>query len=187
MTINPQSDWIEGFAKLPKVPDSSWADNMANKVDSFVTSKVALTGLTGSVTFTFNKSVFASMLRALSPVTSSAAGTLSFANAWGAAITASSIVVLPGAYLISPSPPTLFSVIISSLIDPPSIALAVQFLATTLASAVPVPDANSSIFGPTFRSAFLMCTATVTGLNSLPIPPAGPGPQPLVAPLLPFY
>jgi len=132
--------------------------------------------------FTFNVATFSTMLSALAPVPTAAAGILGFANAWEAALLASTAIMGPGSALVPPSPATIFSVVILTVIDPASIALGKAKL-LELATAPPETDANDSLFPEKFRDATLLLTITVTGLNS--IPPIV-GPLPLTAPMVPL-
>ena len=186
MAMDQESDWTKAFADLKPDKTPAWAAAMADAVDARVTGKVELSGLIGKPTFTFNKAVFAAQLMALKPVPDAVAGMTGFANAWATAMTASTMVVTPGSALGAPSPATLWSVIFTSLIDASSVQLAKTLLISTLPTIPLVKDATQSKFGATFRKAFLMCSASVTGLNTLPPPPAGPGPLPLPGITLPF-
>jgi hypothetical protein len=186
MPIDPEQVWIDAFAALAPQKGPMWAQPMADAVDARVTGKVALNGLTGSVTFTFNKAVFMAQLMALTPTPDAAAGMMGFANAWGAAMLASTLVVAPGSFFPAPAPATLWSVVFATVIDGASIETAKQALVAELMAVAPAKDAKESKFPPAFRNAFLKCTASVNGLNSLPPPTAGPGPLPFSAPFVPL-
>ena len=183
MAMPPVNDWIDGFAGLTPAGIPDWATNMADLVDSLVTGKVALMGLTGSVTFTFNKAAFMAALLTISIAPSAAIGAQNFATAWQMGMLASTIVVAPGAFIGVSTPPTLFSVVASSILDPVGIVAGKAILSSNLATALPVSDAQLSVIGPSFFAAFSLCSSTVTGMNSVS-PPIGP--LPLTAPLLLF-
>jgi hypothetical protein len=183
MPIDPEDKFKKAIAGLKPESTPQWAKKMADAVDGLVTNKAQLTGITGSITFTFNKAIFMTQLMALTftplaPVAAQAIGL-----AWGTAMLASTIIVAPGASLGAPTPATTWSVVIASLIDPPTITVAQTGLIATLAVMQAVKKAEDSALGPALYKAFTQCTATVTGLNSLP-PPAGP--LPLLSPLTPF-
>lgn len=186
MPIDPEQQWTDAFANLATDKSPNWAMAFASAVDERVTGKAQLTGILGSVTFTFNKALFATQLMSLSPSPVAPAAMMGFANAWATAMSASQMVVAPGSAFGAPAPPTLWSVIFTSMLDAPMIQSGKAFLASTLSALPPAKNAKDSKFGATFRSAFLMCTASITGLNSLPIPPAGPGPLPFAAPFTPL-
>lgn len=183
MPIDPEALWKQRFKGLQTDGSgASWADKMADAVDQGVTGKLQVSGLTGSVTFTFKKDIFANMLKLAVPSPSPFSGAQAIATAFQVACLSSTIVVAPGAFVGAPTPPTTFSVVISSLLDPPGIAAGYSIVFGTLTTMSAVPDAAEGIVGPAIRKGFTMLTVTVTGLNSVP-PPVGP--QPLVAPLLP--
>lgn len=186
MPIDPESGFKSAISELKPVSTPLWTKDLASKIDGLVTMKAGLGVITGTCSFTFNKALFMSGLMPLAatPVAASAAQIIG--QAWGNAMLVSTMVVAPGAFMGSPAPATLFSVIISSLIDPPSVMAAQTALIATLVAMQGVEKPNDSKIGPAIRTAFISCTATVTGLNSLPPPPAGPGPLPLTAPMCPF-
>ena len=181
MAVDPLATWKSTLAALPKVSDSSWADNFAawyaGRIVGITTSPSAF--VPTGFTFTFARSLFASNLRALGPTVSAVAGITAFANAWLAAMQASVAVVAPGSFKPPTTPKTLFSSIVSTMIDPASTTAARAKL-IELVTAPAVDDANNSQFPVKFRDATLLLTITVTGLDSEPPPSAGPGPQPLV-------
>ena len=183
MPISPVSSFKSAIAGLK--PDSTpmWAKALADAVDGLVTNKAGLGGtVTGSFTFTFNKALFMSGIMAASatPVTPIAAQAIG--AAWGNAMLASTMVTA-SAFVGSPALPTLFSVIISTAIDPPSVAAAQSALIATLSAMQSVKIAQDSPIAPALHTAFMSCTATITGLNSVPAPA---GPLPLVAAMTPF-
>lgn len=156
---------------------------MASAIASLVNNLVTLTTVTGATQFTFQQAIFAAQLASIPPGPVAAVQAQLFANAWASAVQASILVVAPGAYFGAPAPPTLFSVVAATIIDPPSVIAASSFLALQLAAAAPVAVGIQNTYGSAIHDAFLKLTATVTGINSVS-PPAGP--QPLIVPLSPF-
>jgi hypothetical protein len=183
--IDPESAWIDHVNKLPpsKVAPAA-LQKLADAVDTGVSNKAELQGIVGTFAFTFNKAVFYASLQALVPTADPASGPASFASAWGQALMASIMVVPPGNSVGPASPPTTFSVVASTLIDPASLTLAQTYLQGQLvkAGANPVKMAEDGLIGPAIRQAFLKVTFSIIGLNSVS-PPAGP--LPLLAPMNP--
>ena len=184
MALEPVGTWKSTLAALPPVADSSWATAFASwyaarilpiEPDSSVFVAVGFL-------FTFNAAIFQAQLLTLAPTTDPADGALSFANAWEASLLASVALVAPGSALLPPTPPTIFSVVTTTIIDPTSIA-AGKAKILELASAPPVADANNSQFPIKFREATALLSITVSGLNSIPLPGS---PTPLVAPFVPL-
>lgn len=132
--------------------------------------------------FNFALPIFQSQLLALTPVTTPIEGIKKFADAWEAAMLATVVVVAPGSFIPPTSPPTLFSVVLTTLIDPPSIQLG-KLKILELVASPPASSAPDSKFADKFFEATSLLTITVTGLDSTP-PPAGP--LPLTAPLVPL-
>lgn len=174
MAIDPLSTWKSTLAALPKVADTSWAANFAawyaGRIVAITTDPASLVP-TGFV-FTFNQALFASQLIALTPVNDALSGITGFANAWEAAILATTVVVAPGTFQPPTSPATLFSVIATTVIVPASIA-AGKAKIIELASSPPVADVNDSEFPLKFREATLLLKINVTGTNSV-TPTPGP-------------
>jgi hypothetical protein len=181
MSLEPLSVWKSTLAALPPtagawyIPFASWYAARILPISPDPGVFVAAGFL-----FTFNVSVFQTQLSLLTPVNNALAGITGFANAWEAAILASTVVVSPGSALVPPTPATTFSAVATSLIDTTSIALGKAKL-LELVSAPQVPDANDSEFPEKFREATLLLTMTVTGINSIV-----PVPTPLTAPFVPF-
>src|SRR5690606_16770869 len=115
--------------------------------------------------FPFPIPLFASQLQSLPPTPSALAGILGFATAWETAILATPIVVGPGSSVGSPSPPTTFSVVASTILTPASIA-AGKAKILELVTAPAVADATQSEFPVKFREATLLLKFTSTGLDS---------------------
>lgn len=185
--IDSLDKWKDTFNALPKVGDSSWTDNFANWYkDRIVTIEPDASKLTAvGFVFKFDADIFSAALKALTPTLSAVEGISKMADAW---LSAMSLVIYPatlsvsaGSFIGSASPPTLFSAIISVLLDPPSILAAKVKLLELITS--PRTSGNDSKFPELFREATLLLSITVTGLNSVP-PPTGP--LPLVAALVPL-
>lgn len=175
MTMDALPVWISTFAALPVTADSSWAHNFAVWADGRVTNKMSLPGIGGAgLTFTFNKSVFEAQLVSLSSTDDATAGISAFADAWEAAIVASTAAVAAGSYIGSPSSSTTWSVVNSTVIDPPSIAAGKSKI-MELVNAPKVGTAEESEFPVKFRAAFSLLTITTSGLDS-----DGDGPYPLI-------
>lgn len=177
--IDPLAVWKSSLAALPKTANNSWAPNFAtwyaDRISGIEPLFIALDASAG-FTFTFAKQVFETALLNLGPAASAVAGLTAFANAWQSAMLASTVVVLPGAFIPPSTPPTTFSSIIPPVVlDAPGI-VAGKAKIIELASAPVVSDPNDSQFPVKFREATLELTITVTGLNS-----AAPTPQPLIA------
>lgn len=186
MPMDPEPKWKEALGSIPPSSGIQWAMKMADAVDGLCTGKAQLSGITGSVSFTFNKAIFAAQLLSVAPSPTTAIAAQVMANCWSTAMMASMIVVAPGSSFGSPALPTLWSVVILSMLDIPSIMLAKVALGVELTVLQVVQKEKESPLGPAFRNAFLKCTATVSGLNSLLPPPAGPGPLPLIVPMVPL-
>lgn len=183
--LDPADTWAKKFKDLKPVADPSWSMTLATTVGSLVTGKLEIATIMGSpATFNFMVPTFAGALASLAPVQTAPEGAKGFADAWEAAINSSIMLVLPGAYVGAPAPPTLYSVVFSTIVDPPSVALAKVGLISALVAIKPSEDAAKD-FASAFRNAFLALTWTTQGLNSLPPPPAGPGPLPFPNPMAP--
>ena len=184
MAVDPLQTWKDELEALPPKADPSWAPQFAkwyaDRIVSIETDPSAL--VASGFTFTFNEALFAAGLTVLPPTLDQASGILGFATAWEAALLASLVVVGPGSFIPPSTPATLFSVVITSLVDVPSISLG-KLKLLELVTAPPTADAQASEFPEKFRDATLLLTMTVTGTNSV-VPPGGP--NPLVAPLIPL-
>ena len=179
MAIDPLSVWKSTLAELPAVADNSWSETFAgwyhSRILSIETNPSQL--IPSGFVFNFQESVFAAQLSSLTPVDNSLAGITGFANAWEAALLASTAVLAPGSAIPPPTPKTIFSLINSTVIDPSSIA-AGKAKILELVTAPAVSDTQNSEFPEKFRDATLLLTITTQGLDSQ-TPPDGP--QPLMA------
>lgn len=168
MAIAALSAWKDDFPDaLPPVADDSWKSNLALYIADHV-ADLKISGVFASPdvnagSFTWNVSAFQSALSGNSAAV--------LANAWEAAMLASTIVVLPGAFVGSDSPATKFSVVASAIFDPSSIA-AGKTIVLSLAGAPATANASESLFPVKMRDAFLALTVTVTGTNSVVPTPA---------------
>lgn len=172
--LDPANVWLDEFENLPAVLDTSWATNLADLIDNLTTNKLEITGITPSATFTFAKPVFEA---ALLPIVAGPPPVpqQQIAAAWQTAMTASTMLIASGASIGAPSPATTFSAPPLTLIEPASVTAAATALQVALLAAVPVEDPQDSTVPLAFRTAFISCLATATGLNSIS-PPAGPTP-----------
>lgn len=187
MAIKVLQDWKDSLENLPKVANNSWAANFANwyadMIAAITTDPAALVP-TGFV-FTFNKPIFEAQLLALTPKDNALAGITGFADAWNAALTASTVVVAPASFKPPTSTTTLFSLVTTTTIVPASIA-AGKAKILELVSAPPVASAQDSQFPIKFRDATLLLKIKVVGKDSQPPPNAGPGPQDLTVDNIPL-
>jgi hypothetical protein len=183
MPMDPLSKWSDTLGNLAPSSTPIWALNLANAVDGLCSGKAGIAGVTGTVKFTFNKPIFIVQLMAMAATPFQPIAAQGIAMAWQTAMLASIMVVAPGSYLGAPTPATTWSVVFSSLIDPPSVMAATSVMIATISAAQAVGVGSQSIMGPALFAGFSTSTVTVTGLNAVPSPA---GPLPLVAPLLPL-
>lgn len=183
MPMDPLSKWSDTLGNIAPSSTPIWALNLANEVDGLCSGKAGIAGITGSVTFTFNKAIFILQLMAMAATPLQPIAAQGIAMAWQTAMLASIVIVAPGASLGPPTPPTTWSVVITSLIDPPSVMAATTIMIATISAAQAVGIGSQSIMGPALYAGFAASTVTVTGTNSVS-PPSGP--LPLIAPLLPL-
>ena len=187
MPIDPESSWIDTVNNIePVTAPPAGVKNIVDAIDAAVSSKAGLQGLVGSPPqFTFQKAIMLAQMLALAPSPDPVIPATLISQAWLAAATASIMIVSPGTAVGAAAPPTMFSVVIATIVDPPSLVLAQTALMADLISVMstPVDDYKDSDFGPAFRRAFLSLTYTVTGLDSTPTPA---GPLPLIAAALPM-
>ncbi len=176
--LEPLNVWKETFARVSPSANESWARALSSWADERSTGKLQLATVMGSVQFTFQKGIFLSELQRLAPVSNAQQGALGFANAWEKALMSSQLLVLPGSFLGAPTPATTWSVV-TSLIDASSVAAGKAHLVSRLTAAPPVAETPNAIFADAFHGAFFLLTATVTGMNCLPIP------TPLLSPVTP--
>lgn len=175
--LDPVATWESTFNALPKVNDTSWAENFAEAVSSLTTGKLEISGIkTIPASFTFNKPIFKAQLLPLLPVDSPVLGANHFADAWATAMLSSTMSVSSGASVGLPATPGNTFASASCTIDPPTTAKA--GLVAAITSIVPTTTANA--FAKAFRDAFLALTCSTTGMNTVT-----PTPSPLADPLDP--
>lgn len=183
MAMDPLPQWVQAIAAI-KPDKTSLASKLGDAIDQRVTGKLQLAMVMGPpAQFTWAKATFVQLIENLPASPVLPAGLMAIANAWEASMMASTLVVSPGAYVGSPAPPTLFSVVISSIIMPPSIEAGKAVLQAQLMSAAPIPDPNASPLGPALFSAFSTLIGMVVGLNSVS-PPTGPEPLSIPSPVI---
>lgn len=184
--IEELQTWKDELENLPKVADTSWAANFAgwyaDMIAGIEPDTTALTAVGWS--FTFQEAIFVTNLMLLGATLDPASGILGFADAWLAAMQASIAVTAPGTDILPSAPPaTVFSVVTTTTIDPPSMAAA-KLKLLELVSAPVAEDAQDSEFPIKFREATLLLTITIVGLDSTP--PGSGGPLPLTAAAIPL-
>ena len=128
MSLEALSIWQSTFeTDIPPVADASWPDSFTDwYADRFDSPNLSLPGLTIASPPTpvvFGKSSFKTIFSTLAPGLSQSAAMNIVANAWEAGLLASTIGVVAGDSVGTPSPATTWSSVTSSLIDPASIAL----------------------------------------------------------------
>lgn len=178
MAMDPLPTWKQEIKNI-KPDKSNLTDKLADVIDQRVTGKLATSLIQGPpVQFTWQKSIFASLIKPLPAAPALPPGLQQYCDAWEAATLASTIVVAPGNFFGVSAPPTLFSVVIASILMPPSIAAGKAAMFAALSSAAPIQIADLSPLAQALYTAFSTLQVQATGLNSVPPPP---GPQPLVA------
>jgi hypothetical protein len=183
MAMDKLDVWIDEITGI-KPGDKNLTSELADKIDQRVTGKLQLSLLGGPpASFTWKKELFVKLIENLPASQDTASGLKAFADAWQAATMASTLQVGPGAFIGTSSPPTLFSVVMSSILVPASVMAASQALLAQLSSASPLPDAKLSPVPSAFFSAFSSLQAQVVGLDSTPTP-AGPLPLTIVSPVI---
>lgn len=170
MAMDPVTIWTSELStlKVDGGKKGSWADNIAKVVDARVTSKLAVAGLTGTISFTFNRALFATLLKTVVPNPNRALAVQPIVDAWQAAVSASTIVIAPSTYVGLATPATTFSVVAASSVLPPSITVGAGILRAKLLANAPVPAAMSSQLGPALHAAFSALQVTASGTNSAP-------------------
>jgi hypothetical protein len=182
MPIEPLQVWKDEFEKLPKVKDPSWAQTMANWYADMIAGIEPDPTILNSpgFTFTYNPAIFAAAMVSIPPSVDPVSGVALIATAWESSMVAAIALALPGTILLPPSPATTFSVVTSTLIDPPSI-LAAKATLLGLATAPKTNKGNDSQYPVKLREATLQLTITISGMNSVV-----PTPAPLVAASIPL-
>lgn len=177
--LEPLPTWKQTFKEIPFSDNPSWAMNIARWTSERSTSKLEWAGLGGPLMFTFNSGVFQSRLHSMPHTPNASQGAMAFASAWESAMSASTLMVMPGIFIGGPTPPTLFSVV-AGAIDPASIQRGKAVLAQQLLSAKCVDNSMESALPPAIYQAFMALTVSLSGINTVV-----PFPSPLMAPMVP--
>jgi len=176
MAVDPLITWQTTFAALPQVADNSYAANIAEwyglRVAGIESNPAQFT--TVGFAFSFAESVFATQLLNLGPTVNNVEAINDLADAWQTAINASTISVSSGSCAPPCDPDNTFSVVSSTSLDAASVT-AGRTKILDLLTATPVINALDSEFPEVLRSAILLLTFTVDGLDSDP-----DGPKPLI-------
>jgi len=181
--MDPLDVWQKEIQDI-KPAKKNLTKELADKIDQRVTGKMVLSMLGGPpAQFTWKKEIFVQLIENLPPSNDTVAGITMYCNAWEAATMASVLTVTPGAFIGAPAPPTLFSVVASTVLMPPSIAAGKKIIFDLLSSAVPVKNPKESKLAQAMFSAFSSLQGQVTGLDSTPTP-AGPLPLTVVSPVV---
>lgn len=175
--------WLDEFDKLPQDPTGDMSPtNLANFVDDRVTGKLdtstAIVKWEPAPSFTWQKSIFESTLRAISKVPSSSPiiPAIKIATGWQSATLASKVTIQPQAKMDPPFPATTgIAATATCIIDPASVALGYALLVAKLSGVIPVNTRKESVFPRAIRDAFLLVTVTISGIDTTP-PPTGPIP-----------
>lgn len=155
--LDPVADWAEGFKNLPKVAGPEWASNFSALVASLTDNKLEVVGSAPPSVFTFNQDEFIGALSGLSPTPSASQGGNSFADAWGIAVLASTMVCSgPVGSAAFTGPP-------ETNVTPGSVSAAKATLAAALASGPKVDNPADSAFPGAFRAAFLALKYEIAG------------------------
>jgi hypothetical protein len=190
MALDPLDTWKEELEKLPQsdvpaVGSLEFAGWYKDRIINIETDSSALDTSAG-FTFTFNFVLFAALLKVPPPVDVASVGVTTFALSWQLAMVTTIypalLNVAPGAFIGAPTPPNLFSVINSVVIDPPSLAAGFDRL-VELAESVPAETAKEADLSLAMKEATELLTITVVGLDSTPSPA---GPLPLTAANVPL-
>lgn len=181
MTLEALSTWQSTFKdQVVPTEGSDWPDNFtdwyAERVDSPRLSLPGLTIAAPPLPVTFGKAAFKAIYSTLTVGLTQAAAMAIIANAWEAGLLASTVSVLPGDSIGTPSPATTWSSVTSCVFDTLSIAAGKNKI-LELVGAGNVDDALDTPAVVKFREATLLLTVTTTGLDSTPSPG---GPLPLV-------
>ena len=169
MTLPTQSDMEQSLLALPLIAVADYT-NIASWIASSTNNIMWLTGIlpTTSTVFTFNEAVFITSLNTLTPTASIATAANNFFTALETAVLASVYLVTPGAYFNTASPATTWSIVATTLPDPPSL-IAAKNAAITYMSSTPLSGSNP-VLANSVRIYFTTLTYTVTGTNTA-VPP----------------
>lgn len=178
MSLDGLSTWKSTFkAAVPPVGDATWPDNFTNWYTARVNApKLELPGLTiasGTLPVTFGSAAFLAVYATLAAGLTQAAAMGIIADAWEAGLNASSVAVVAGDSIGSPSPTTTWSVVNSCVFDAASIT-AGKAKIMELVGASNAADALDSEVPVKFREATLLLTVTTEGKDSTPSGSGGP-------------
>jgi len=171
MATPDESTWQGDYANLELVSTDAWKQNLADYLETLLTSSLTLTTYSTDPAFTFDTSAFVSGLAGADPEVPGS-GVIALQTAFDAAVLASVMVTFPMSGFDPLSVATIFSVVTSTIVDAPSI-IAGKAKIAELASAGSTSDPLESEFPVILREAFLLLTYTVIGLDSTfptPIP-----------------
>ena len=183
MALEPLTVWQATYADevVPTQDPVTGALNLANWAAARVNGNLNLAGVGGpGMIFTFNSAAWAAALQLLPPTPLAEIGATNFANSWSTAMAASLAITQPGTSVTpTPLPPTTFSVVNATIIDPTGIT-AGNLKLIELKDAEPSSNPLEVPLVEFLRDAFLLLTITTSGLDSVPTPA---GPNPLTDPL----
>jgi len=181
--IDPMATWLAEFQNIP--PDTTGdlaPKNIANFVDLRVTGKLDLDNSIAKVSpppqFTWQKAIFQAQFALLSkiPAPDTITPALKLAQAWQTATLSSTLIISAGATIAPPPPATNGQALTAvAVIDPATLALAVQGLISDLSSASPTPVQANSVLPKALYKAFTSITFTITGIDTK-VPPLVPAP-----------
>ena len=167
MAIDALAIWNSTYVLIKLTGDSAWASNFADwyaaRIVSMSTTPTVLNTSAG-FTFTFNKALFISRLKGLSNTSDASAGISKYVDCWGAAMTASTVLVKPGAFVPPSTPPTTFASVVTATIIASSVTVGKAKI-TALASGPNVSSGAQAKFAEKFREATLQLKIKVVGIN----------------------
>jgi len=180
VTLEALDIWQQTFKNdIAPVADDSWPDAFTDwYAERFDTPNLSLPGLTLAappLPVVFGKAAFKAIFSTLAPGVSQQEAMETIADAWEAGLLASTVSVVAGDSIGTPSPTTTWSSVSSSVFDAPSIA-AGKAKILELIGAPNVGDAAESQTPVKFREATALLTVTTTGLDSTPGGSGGPLP-----------
>lgn len=178
--IAPESEWVSQWDNLPVVSDNTWAQNIADMIESLASGlKIAPPIVLSGDTWAWQKGTFKSAIESMVPVMDKITSAQMVAMAWQSATMASTYSASAG-FIGVPAPPTLWAGPPTIAINSASVAAAYATLFATLSSLEPTAEKGNNPIPKAFRAAFAAIMFDLSGQNSIP-PPAGP--LPLNAPM----
>ena len=185
MPITGIDAWRSEHEKLANTaPPPTGVINLSRYINTQVTGHLdfdpSVVNFSGA-TFTWQWSIFASILMSLTAPATNAIVPITFtANAWGTATQASIMFVPPGSGFKPKQSTNGVAALPIALIDPTSIASGVAGIIRDLLAAPKAPIQKNSKFPEAIRAAFAQLTITVTGSDT-----TSPVPVPFAFPLTP--